>query len=132
MKFLFTLFLSFTILLNSFSNAIVYLKFKINQDEIAKTICVMRKVKNNSCKGHCALKAELKKQTENEKKHDSNLKEKSEIVYTNLFTEYNFAQYTHLTYSKIANCYLFVKPKSRIIKVFRPPNVSIFDIFLIF
>lgn len=123
MKFLFTLFLSFTILLTLFSNAIVYLKFKINQDEIAETICIMRNVKNNSCQGHCALKAVLKKQTENEKKHDSNLKEKSEIVYTNSVSEYNFVHYLNVTISKISNYYLYVKPKSRIIKVFRPPSV---------
>jgi hypothetical protein len=59
----------------------VYAKFKINQDEIAKTICIQRKIANNTCNGRCELRKSLKKFEDNERKMDNNLKEKSDLVY---------------------------------------------------
>ncbi len=73
--------LSSIILLPSFGNMVVYVTFKINQDEIAKTICVQRKVANNTCNGRCELRKSLKKFEDNERKMDTNLKEKSDLVY---------------------------------------------------
>ena len=68
-------------MLPSFGNIVVYVTFKINQDEIAKTICVQRKVANNTCNGRCELRKSLKKFEDNERKMDTNLKEKSDLVY---------------------------------------------------
>lgn len=59
----------------------IYVSFKINQDEIIKTICVQRKMPLNTCSGHCALKKNLKKLEDNEKGMQNHLKEKSELVY---------------------------------------------------
>ncbi len=112
-----------TILLSSFSNAIVYVTFKINQTEIAKTLCVLRAKKDNICNGNCVLRAELKKQAENEKKHESLLKEKSEIVYTNSVIDYDFSPNIYVVTSKTTNYYLSAKPKSKIFVVFHPPTV---------
>jgi hypothetical protein len=123
LKLLFSIFLSITILLSSFSNAIVYVTFKINQTEIAKTLCVLRAKKDNTCNGNCVLRAELKKQAENEKKHDSLLKEKSEIVYTNSVIDYDFSTNMLEANPKTVNCYLSSKPKSRVFEVFHPPTV---------
>jgi hypothetical protein len=95
----------------------------MNQKEIAKNICVLRKVKNNSCQGHCALKKELKKEAENEKKSGTILKEKAEILCTlsdskltipHLFSIVATKQ-VWLTYSK--------KPISVSFAIFHPPTV---------
>ncbi len=110
-------------MLSSFSNAIVYATFKINQTEIAQKLCVLRANKDNTCNGYCVLRAELKKQAEKEKKHESLLKEKSEIVYTNSSIDYNFSTNTYVAISKTSNCYIDAKPKSRVLTVFRPPIV---------
>lgn len=123
MKFLFSIFLTSTILLNSFSSIIVYVTFKINQAEIAETICVMRKAKNNTCQGHCALKAQLKKLSENEKNHENTLKEKAESVYTltkieSFFTVNTFSEKTKKYFS-----YYQSKPNSVSLAVFHPPTV---------
>ena len=69
------------LLVPSFGNFFVYASFKINQDEISKTICVQRKMVFNSCNGRCELQKSLKKYSDNEKKMQDNMKEKSEIVY---------------------------------------------------
>lgn len=69
------------LLLPSFGSFLVYTSFKLNQEEISKTICVQRKMIFNSCNGRCELQKSLKKYSDNEKKMQDNLKEKAEIVY---------------------------------------------------
>lgn len=73
----------------SFGGLFVYASFKINQKEIAQTICVQRKSVFNSCNGRCELQKSIKKYADNEKKQD-NLKEKLELVYVQNSPEVNF------------------------------------------
>jgi plasmid maintenance system antidote protein VapI len=112
-------------MLPSFGNIFVYTKFKINQDEIAKTICIQRKVANNSCNGRCELRKSLKKLADNEKEMQNNLKEKSELVYIK-----NAAQETApiviATISAQKDYCLFdKKPISIVLSNFRPPTYFI-------
>jgi hypothetical protein len=73
--------LSILILSPSFGSLFVYASFKINQKEIAKTICVQRKQAFNSCNGRCELQKSIKKYSDNEKKMQDSLKDKLELVY---------------------------------------------------
>jgi hypothetical protein len=109
-------------LLNSFSSILVYVTFKINQNEIAKTICVMRKAKNNTCQGHCALKAQLKKQAESEQKHENTLKEKVESIYTITEIEYNLTLISFTEINKKVNFNHHSKPNSVSFTIFHPPT----------
>ncbi|WP_291149730.1 hypothetical protein [Flavobacterium sp. UBA7680] len=81
MKRFLIILLSCTLLLPSFGSFFVYTSFKLNQEEISKTICVQRKMVFNSCNGRCELQKSLKKYSDNEKKMQDNLKEKAEVVY---------------------------------------------------
>ncbi|MFI0492069.1 hypothetical protein [Flavobacterium sp.] len=115
--------LSSIILLPSFGNMAVYVSFKINQVEIAKTICIQRKVANNTCNGHCELRKSLKKFEDNERKMDNNLKEKSDLVYIQ-----NNIETTIATPKKIENrltlfSHSTKKPISVSNTTFRPPLV---------
>jgi len=102
---------------------VVYVTFKINQDEISKTICVQRKVANNTCNGRCELRKSLKKFEDNERKMDNNLKEKIDLVYISNHIE------TTISTSKIIEnrTTLFSpftkKPISVSATTFRPPLV---------
>jgi len=89
LKRLFIIILSILILSPSFGGLFVYASFKINQKEIAQTICVQRKSVFNSCNGRCELQKSIKKYADNEKKQD-NLKEKLELVYVQNSPEVNF------------------------------------------
>jgi plasmid maintenance system antidote protein VapI len=112
-------------LLPSFGNIIVYTKFKINQDEIAKTICIQRKVANNSCNGRCELRKTLKKFADNEKEMQNNLKEKVELVYIQNTME-QATSITLSTFSAQKNYFLFdKKPISVVLSNFRPPTYFI-------
>ena len=81
LKKFFIILLSCMLLVPSFGNFFVYTSFKLNQDEISKTICVQRKQVFNTCNGRCELQKSLKKYADNEKKMDNSLKEKLEVVY---------------------------------------------------
>ena len=69
---------------------LVFAKFKINQEEIAQTICVQRKLVLNTCNGRCELQKSMKKFEDNEKRMQNNLKEKLELVYIQNTIENNF------------------------------------------
>ncbi|MNE23650.1 hypothetical protein D3C87_858260 [compost metagenome] len=82
--------LSILILSPSFGSLFVYASFKINQKEIAKTICVQRKQAFNSCNGRCELQKSIKKYSDNERKMQDSLKDKLELVYVQNTAEINF------------------------------------------
>jgi predicted phage-related endonuclease len=112
-------------LLPSFGNIIIYAKFKINQDEIAKTICIQRKIANNTCNGNCELKKSLKQFDDNEKEMQNNLKEKLELVYiqNTLETTYSIVATTFCTQKKYFS--FDKKPISVSLSNFRPPTFFI-------
>lgn len=82
--------LSILILSPSFGSLFVYASFKINQKEIAQTICVQRKLAYNSCNGRCELQKSIKKYSDNERKMQDSLKDKLELVYVQNSAEINF------------------------------------------
>jgi len=113
-------------LIPSFGTLIIYVKFKINQDEIARTICVQSKFPKNTCQGHCALKKSLKQQEENEKEMQNNLKEKMELVYIQNTQETVSSFITPSYFSSQKNYFHSDgKPISVVLSNFRPPSYFI-------
>lgn len=53
-----SLFLTFVLLTNSISNVVIITDFVINQDFIAKTLCIQKEAQKG-CNGKCQLKKEL-------------------------------------------------------------------------
>lgn len=82
--------LSILILSPSFGSMFGYASFKLNQKEIAKTICVQRKLVFNSCNGRCELQKSIKKYSDNERKMQDSLKDKLELVYVQCTAEISF------------------------------------------
>ncbi|GAA3775394.1 hypothetical protein GCM10022423_32760 [Flavobacterium ginsengiterrae] len=109
----------------SFGNFFVYASFKINQDEIVKTICVQRKQVFNTCNGRCELQKSLKKYADNEKKMQDNLKEKSEIVYIQNTVVNNFKLVVPVESKAAVFTSLDEKPISVSITIFHPPSYFI-------
>lgn len=80
----------FTILLLSqtFSKNWVYLSFKLNQEYIAKTLCVQRNISNNICCGKCHLKKQLQKEDQEEQKQlPAGSKERFEVLSYRTITD---------------------------------------------
>lgn len=113
-------------MLPSFGNIIIYAKFKINQDEIIKTICVQRDLPSNTCQGHCALKKSLKELENNEKEMQNNLKEKVELVYIQNTLEMSSPIIAQSSFSSQKNYFYFDrKPIAVVLSNFRPPSYFI-------
>lgn len=120
MKRLFIIVLSILILSPSFGSLFIYASFKINQKEIAQTICVQRKSVFNSCNGRCELQKSIKKYADNEKKQD-NLKEKLELVYVQNSPEVKFSIVTVLESKENSTILYEKKPIKASNLTFHPP-----------
>jgi thioredoxin-related protein len=113
------------LLVPSFGSFFVYTSFKLNQDEISKTICVQRKMLFNSCNGRCELQKSLKKYADNEKKMQNNLKEKSEVVYIHNTITNEFKLAAPIASKAKLFASLDKKPISVSTATFRPPSCFI-------
>jgi len=109
------------IFLPSLSSIFVYASFKLNQQEIARTICVQRKQVFNSCNGRCELQKSLKKYSDNEKQMQDSLKEKLEIVYICITSEVNSTLISLLEDQQNDFAFLNSKPVGISSTTFRPP-----------
>ncbi len=72
------------LLLSPMGKTGMVLIFKMNQDYIAQTECLLREIKENACQGHCQLSLQLAEAQQ--KEHEANmphiLKHKFEVLYT--------------------------------------------------
>lgn len=63
-------------LIATMQDSFTLLVFKINQDYIAKNLCVQKEVENNTCQGCCHLKKQMEQQNEQEKSNPNQSREK--------------------------------------------------------
>lgn len=69
-------------MLQTFSKVWILIDFKINQETIAKELCVQREKPNNCCQGKCYLKTQIEQNEKGEQKQiPQSLKEKLEVIY---------------------------------------------------
>lgn len=99
----------------------MYASFKINQKEIAQTICVQRKLAFNSCNGRCELQKSIKKYSDNEKKMQDSLKDKLELVYVQSTAEVSFENIPVTELKKNTSTLFEKKPISASNLTFHPP-----------
>lgn len=109
----------------SFGSLFVYASFKMNQKEIAQTICVQRKMVFNSCNGRCELQKSLKRYNDNEKKMQDNLKEKTELVYILHTSNHTFKLIAPIGIKAYFPSRFDNKPISVSVETFRPPSLFI-------
>jgi hypothetical protein len=120
-----TIILALLIFLQPFSKIWIVVSFKFNQESIAKTLCVKKEIKNNTCQGKCHLKKQLDKADEEEQKQTpTNTKEKVEVLYYHLQTPFYFFKQT-IFYEKqsLGNYNTGFYISSFISDIFRPPKL---------
>lgn len=124
MKQITTFILALLIFLQPFSKIWIVVSFKINQDKIAKTLCVKKEIENNTCQGKCHLKKQLEKADEEEQKQaPTNTKEKVEVLYCQNQTPFDFLKVTVFYENQTLNNYDFdFYSTSFITDIFRPPK----------
>ena len=127
MKQITTFILALLIFLQPFSKIWIVVSFKINQDTIAKTLCVKKEEKNNTCQGKCHLKKQLDKADEEEQKQAPiNQKEKYEVLYCYFSKPYDFIKYADIYLNKLNAAYdNSFHTSSYITDIFRPPKLNL-------
>lgn len=83
MKNLTAVILMFSLLSFQFSELLIFVSFKINQEYIAKNHCVERDVEGSTCKGCCQLKKRMNEQQESKKALPPVQTEKQNIDFWN-------------------------------------------------
>lgn len=105
-----------------FSELLILASFKINQDYIAKNLCVEKDIEGSTCKGCCQLEKRISEQDEKKKKVPAAVTEKLEI---NLFVDSNSSLTTIFTEELSVNsaylCNYTFQDKHQI---FHPPQVN--------
>lgn len=127
MKKVTTYILTLLIFLQLFSKTWIVVSFKINQDKIAKTLCVKKEIKNNSCQGKCHLKKQLEQADEEEQKQaPTNTEEKLEILYCQTHTSFSFLKATFFCENQALRNYKYdFYSSSFITDIFRPPKTNL-------
>jgi hypothetical protein len=122
-----TYILALLIFLQPFSKIWIVVSFKINQESIAKTLCVKKEVENNTCQGKCHLKKQLDKADEEEKKQaPTNTKEKVEVLYCHNLINFSICRKIYFADKKQSFFdYKFQYSSSYHTDIFRPPKFSL-------
>ncbi len=123
MKLLYCILISALILIPSFNYVVVYFVFKVNQDEIARTLCVKKGEMNNNCNGKCYLEKQLKKMEDKHKESSLKFLEKQELIYTQIDLEFIFSEIITFKTAKKIVFKCSDKPKRTSFSIFHPPLV---------
>jgi hypothetical protein len=123
MKTFLTGIIIFSILSFQFSEGLIFLSFKLNQDYIAKNLCVEKDVAGSTCKGCCQLKKKLNEQQE-QKKELPPLPDNKQTF--NLFAEF-FGCALHIIESKKQIQFQYINHYKFSINnnVFNPPKMIV-------
>jgi hypothetical protein len=110
------------ILLQLFSKPLILLEFSINRIYINQVLCEQRSFSENSCKGKCHLRKQLKKDDQQDSKNNMPKSTQSEIVWFNNYIGLNgFILYPLLRMQTFNE--LSLQTSSGIIPgVFHPPS----------
>lgn len=127
MKQITTFILALLIFLQPLSKIWIVVSFKINQDTIAKTLCVKKEIKGNTCQGKCHLKKQLDKADEEEQKQTpTSSKEKVEVLYCYNQTPFDFLKQTVFYEIRSLGKYKSnFYASSFITDIFRPPKLNL-------
>ena len=124
MKRIIVILLITLIILPNFSSIVIYISFKLNQEEISNTLCNQKNIINNTCNGRCVLETKLKKLEQTQKNNEVNIKEKSEIVFTlSSLLNQEIKSFIPFTNKKV----IFSRPSvyffSLVNSIFHPPSI---------
>jgi hypothetical protein len=113
--------LLFSMLLQSFSKIVIWIEFKMNQEYIAKNLCVQKEVEDNCCQGSCHLKEKMEEDDKNQDTQSGELKIVKEVQLFHEAFE-SFTLINPLTFINIYSNYQKNNSSSYFSELFHPPN----------
>ncbi|MDJ1506173.1 hypothetical protein [Xanthocytophaga agilis] len=122
MRKIVTALLLFSLLLQTFSRAGIYLSFKVNQDYIARVLCINKAKPQLNCNGKCYLAKKLKQAEEQEQKQVL-LKTLELNLCCQELHAFNFARIPLIVNRKLVPFYLVKPTFSTLLNIFHPPRM---------
>ncbi|MDJ1469583.1 hypothetical protein QNI19_11340 [Cytophagaceae bacterium DM2B3-1] len=122
MRKIVTALLLFSLLLQTFSRAGIYLSFKVNQDYIARVLCINKAKPQLNCNGKCYLAKKLKQAAEQEQKQVL-LKTLELNLCCQELHAFNFARIPLIVNRKLVTFYLVKPTFSTLLNIFHPPRM---------
>lgn len=103
-----------------FSELLVFFSFKINQEYIAKNLCVEKDIEGSTCQGCCQLKKRLNEQEKQKKELPPQQHEKQNIDFCEPKSENPMAPFPYIKSMnfKTPEAYSFIT----VFEVFHPPS----------
>jgi hypothetical protein len=121
MKVIIALFVLSGILLQTTAKLAILIDFKINQEYIAKNLCINKDVPDSCCKGSCHLKESLEEEEKSENPESiSNLKDKFELLPFTLISKEDW--FFTATIRKHHFFYMYKTYTTSLPSIFHPPN----------
>ncbi|WP_295116630.1 hypothetical protein [uncultured Chitinophaga sp.] len=120
MKYLFTIPLLISLLMQTFSREIVMVEFAVNQAFIAKVLCENKARPELQCNGKCQLKKQLTNEEKKDKEGNS-AKSKYEVYFEDVVAGLNMEDYSVTTH--IYTVYTPQIPTPPFYPVFHPPCI---------
>ncbi|MEP2280316.1 hypothetical protein [Maribacter sp.] len=124
MKKIFSIVMITVMIYPSINKIGVLINFKINQNFIAKVLCINKEKPKSTCNGKCYLTKQLKKaEKQDQKQIPNSKKDRIEILYYYYKNTFNFLTYKYAYTPKINTIYNKKVYKSAYLsRVFRPPK----------
>lgn len=107
-----------------FKDAVVYVSFKLNQSQIAKTLCINKDKPEMKCNGKCHLKTQLEESKKERKDEPYSVPSENEQIIVWLIESNNLAD--NLKYGNSNSLNIedhFIPHDDHIDRFFRPPKV---------
>lgn len=127
MKKVIVLFMLLLILVQSTSQLWITISFFINQDYIARVLCINRDKPESGCNGACQLKKQIEKDKESQEKSNIDAKAKEVLVYIPVATPqiqtlFNF-EWTEKTFGN--SYFTSFLPEGHLHSIFHPPTLLV-------
>jgi len=122
-QILISLFLLISISWQCAAKSAIYIHFKLNQDELAKTVCENKDKPKSCCAAKCQLNKEIKKEEKRQADMPGSLKdktEKSEIFYSIASLKIYRDNLIQIIYFNYYNTYTI----NCAVDIFHPPTLS--------
>lgn len=123
MKKVIVLFMLLLILVQSTSQLWITISFFINQDYIARVLCINRDKPESGCNGACQLKKQIEKDKENQEQSNIDIKVKEVLVYIPVVAPQVQSAYTFELTEKTFSSIYFTSylPEGHLHSIFHPP-----------
>lgn len=120
MRYIFVIVTLTGLLLQTFGKGLILAEYMLNQEYIARVLCVNKAKPEMGCNGQCHLMKQMEKETKKEQ-NGSAVKDKYEVVIAVIHLQSALQPY--LTSVKISTAYRSGFPIDPLTAVFHPPQV---------